>query len=59
MMHECNDDKENLPSEPDYEDVPSMYKEEEEEEEEDETLFTSRCIYSADLCIHSGRLSWL
>lgn len=50
-MHDCGDDKENLQSEPDYEDMPSMYKEEEEEEEEDEdeTLFTSRCIYSADL----------
>ncbi|XP_029004910.1 phosphatase and actin regulator 1 isoform X2 [Betta splendens] len=47
VMIECDDDKENLPNEADYEDLPSMYKEEEEdedeeeEEEEDEALFTS------------------
>ncbi|XP_068176302.1 phosphatase and actin regulator 1 [Antennarius striatus] len=35
VMIEC-DDKENLPDEADYEDMPCMYKEEEEEEEEEE-----------------------
>ncbi|KAM6922035.1 phosphatase and actin regulator 1 [Xenentodon cancila] len=56
VMIECDDDKENLPNEADYEELPGMYKDEEEEEEEeeedeeeedeeeedeDETLFTS------------------
>ncbi|XP_029109539.1 phosphatase and actin regulator 1-like isoform X2 [Scleropages formosus] len=46
MLVECEDDKENVPNESDYEDLPSMYKDEEEEEEEDdedddESLFTS------------------
>uniref|UniRef100_A0A7N8YKW4 Phosphatase and actin regulator n=1 Tax=Mastacembelus armatus TaxID=205130 RepID=A0A7N8YKW4_9TELE len=54
VMIECDDDKENLPNEVDYEDLPGMYKDEEEEEEEeeeeddeeeeeeeDDTLFTS------------------
>ncbi|XP_070764954.1 phosphatase and actin regulator 1-like [Enoplosus armatus] len=36
VMVECDDDKENLPSEADYEDLPGMYKDEEEEEEEEE-----------------------
>lgn len=36
VMIECDDDKENLPNEADYEDMPSMYKEEEEEEDEEE-----------------------
>uniref|UniRef100_A0A3Q0S3U5 Phosphatase and actin regulator n=1 Tax=Amphilophus citrinellus TaxID=61819 RepID=A0A3Q0S3U5_AMPCI len=36
VMIECDDDKENLPNEADYEDLPGMYKDEEEEEEEDE-----------------------
>ena len=36
VMIECNDDKENLPNEADYEDLPGMYKDEEEEEEEEE-----------------------
>lgn len=60
VMIECDDDKENLPNEADYEDMPGMYKDEEEEEEEeedeeeeeeddeeedeDDTLFTSRCF---------------
>ena len=36
VMIECNDDKENLPNEADYEDLPGMYKDEEEEEEEED-----------------------
>ncbi|XP_067452326.1 phosphatase and actin regulator 1 isoform X1 [Thunnus thynnus] len=36
LMIECNDDKENLPNEADYEDLPGMYKDEEEEDEEEE-----------------------
>uniref|UniRef100_A0A672FHR2 Phosphatase and actin regulator n=1 Tax=Salarias fasciatus TaxID=181472 RepID=A0A672FHR2_SALFA len=36
VMIECDDDKENLPSQADYEDLPGMYKEEEDEEEEDD-----------------------
>ncbi|XP_071342644.1 phosphatase and actin regulator 1 isoform X2 [Trachinotus anak] len=36
VMIECDDDKENLPNEVDYEDLPGMYKDEEEEEEEEE-----------------------
>ncbi|CAJ1061213.1 phosphatase and actin regulator 1 isoform X1 [Xyrichtys novacula] len=36
VMIECDDDKENLPGEADYEDLPGMYKDEEEEEEEEE-----------------------
>lgn len=54
VMIECNDDKENLPNEADYEDMPGTYKDEEEEEEaeeeeeeedEDDTFFTSRCFF--------------
>ncbi|KAG5849868.1 hypothetical protein ANANG_G00076260 [Anguilla anguilla] len=51
VVIECDDDKENMPDEADYEDLPSMYKDEEDEEEEDDdeddeeddddTLFTS------------------
>ncbi|XP_041647038.1 phosphatase and actin regulator 1 isoform X2 [Cheilinus undulatus] len=36
VMIECDDDKENLPNEADYEDLPGMYKDEEEEEEDEE-----------------------
>uniref|UniRef100_A0A3B5ALK2 Phosphatase and actin regulator n=1 Tax=Stegastes partitus TaxID=144197 RepID=A0A3B5ALK2_9TELE len=36
VMIECDDDKENLPNEADYEDLPGMYKDEEEEEEEED-----------------------
>ncbi|XP_030630677.1 phosphatase and actin regulator 1 [Chanos chanos] len=48
VVIDCEDDKENMPNESDYEDLPSMYKDEEEEEEEeddddddDDSLFTS------------------
>ncbi|KAL4630991.1 phosphatase and actin regulator 1-like isoform X2 [Arapaima gigas] len=50
VVIECEDDKENLPNESDYEDLPSMYKDEDEEgdddegdeeEDDDDTLFTS------------------
>uniref|UniRef100_A0A3B3ZBL5 Phosphatase and actin regulator n=1 Tax=Periophthalmus magnuspinnatus TaxID=409849 RepID=A0A3B3ZBL5_9GOBI len=36
VLKECDDDKENLPIEAEYEDLPDMYKDDEEEEEEDE-----------------------
>ncbi|KAG7236126.1 hypothetical protein INR49_000690 [Caranx melampygus] len=35
VMIECDDDKENLPNEADYEDLPGMYKDEEEEEDDE------------------------
>lgn len=48
VVIDCEDDKENMPNESDYEDLPSMYKDELEEEEDDEddeedddSLFTS------------------
>ncbi|XP_035375882.1 phosphatase and actin regulator 1-like isoform X2 [Electrophorus electricus] len=46
VVIDCEDDKENMPSESDYEDLPSMYKDEleeedEEDEEDDDSLFTS------------------
>ncbi|XP_076829053.1 phosphatase and actin regulator 1-like isoform X2 [Brachyhypopomus gauderio] len=46
VVIDCEDDKENLPSESDYEDLPSMYKDEleeedEDDEEDDDSLFTS------------------
>ncbi|XP_059420181.1 phosphatase and actin regulator 1-like isoform X3 [Carassius carassius] len=46
VVIDCDDDKENIPNESDYEDLPSMYKDEEQEEEEeeeddDDSLFTS------------------
>lgn len=48
VVIDCEDDKENMPNESDYEDLPSMYKDELEEEDEDEddeedddSLFTS------------------
>ncbi|XP_015826682.3 phosphatase and actin regulator 1 [Nothobranchius furzeri] len=36
MMIECDDDKENVPNEADYEELPGMYKDEEEEDDEEE-----------------------
>ncbi|XP_039985016.1 phosphatase and actin regulator 1 isoform X2 [Xiphias gladius] len=36
VMIECDDDKENLPNEADYEDMPGMYKDEEQEDDEGE-----------------------
>ncbi|XP_016355576.1 phosphatase and actin regulator 1-like [Sinocyclocheilus anshuiensis] len=45
VVIDCDDDKENIPNESDYEDLPSMYKDEEQEEEDDDddddSLFTS------------------
>ncbi|XP_027032766.1 phosphatase and actin regulator 1-like isoform X1 [Tachysurus fulvidraco] len=47
VVIECEDDKENMPSESDYEDLPSMYKEdleeedEEDDDEDDDSLFTN------------------
>ncbi|KAJ8367419.1 hypothetical protein AAFF_G00317990 [Aldrovandia affinis] len=49
VVIECDDDKENMPNESDYEDLPSMYKDEDDEDDEDDddeeddddTLFTS------------------
>uniref|UniRef100_A0A672NTD2 Phosphatase and actin regulator n=1 Tax=Sinocyclocheilus grahami TaxID=75366 RepID=A0A672NTD2_SINGR len=39
VVIDCDDDKENIPNESDYEDLPSMYKD--EEEDDDDSLFTS------------------
>lgn len=36
VMVKCDDDKENLPNEADYEDLPGLYKDEEEDEDEEE-----------------------
>ncbi|XP_056149210.1 phosphatase and actin regulator 1-like [Lampris incognitus] len=47
VIIDCDDDKENMPNESDYEDLPSMYKDEEddddddEDDEDDDSLFTS------------------
>ncbi|XP_017575638.2 phosphatase and actin regulator 1 isoform X2 [Pygocentrus nattereri] len=47
VVIDCEDDKENMPNESDYEDLPSMYKDEleeeddEDDEEDDDSLFTS------------------
>ncbi|KAK2901488.1 hypothetical protein Q8A67_009603 [Cirrhinus molitorella] len=47
VVIDCDDDKENIPNESDYEDLPSMYKDEDQEEDEeededdDDTLFTN------------------
>ncbi|XP_048019777.1 phosphatase and actin regulator 1-like isoform X2 [Megalobrama amblycephala] len=46
VVIDCDDDKENIPNESDYEDLPSMYKDEEQdedddEEEDDDSVFTS------------------
>lgn len=50
VVIDCDDDKENIPNESDYEDLPSMYKDDDEEEDEeeddddeedDDSLFTS------------------
>ncbi|XP_048868250.1 phosphatase and actin regulator 1-like isoform X1 [Brienomyrus brachyistius] len=46
MLIECEDDKENVPDGSDYEDLPSMYKDQDEEEDdededEDDSIFTS------------------
>uniref|UniRef100_A0A673JMG9 Phosphatase and actin regulator n=1 Tax=Sinocyclocheilus rhinocerous TaxID=307959 RepID=A0A673JMG9_9TELE len=41
VVIDCDDDKENIPNESDYEDLPSMYKDEEQEEDDDDSLFTS------------------
>ncbi|XP_061111506.1 phosphatase and actin regulator 1-like isoform X2 [Conger conger] len=47
VVIECDDNKENMPDESDYEDLPSMYKgedeedNEEDEDEDDDMLFTS------------------
>lgn len=45
VVIECDDNKENVPRESDYEDSPCLYtREEEDEDEEDEesSLFTSK-----------------
>lgn len=45
VVIDCDDDKENIPNESDYEDLPSMYKDEEQDEDDDEedddSVFTS------------------
>lgn len=48
MIIDYEDDKENMPNESDYEDLPSMYKDEEddvddedEDDDDDDSIFTS------------------
>ena len=48
VIIDYEDDKENMPNECDYEDLPSMYKDEDDEDDDDEdddedddTIFTS------------------
>lgn len=48
VIIDYEDDKENMPNESDYEDLPSMYKDEDddvddedEDEDEDDSIFTS------------------
>lgn len=48
MIIDYEDDKENMPNESDYEDLPSMYKDEDddvdeddEDDEDDDSIFTS------------------
>ena len=36
VMIQCDNDKENLPNEEDYEELPGMYKDDDDEEEEEE-----------------------
>ncbi|KAK6491810.1 phosphatase and actin regulator 1-like isoform X1 [Huso huso] len=36
VVIECDDDKENVPNESDYEDLPSMYRDEQDEDEDDD-----------------------
>lgn len=50
VIIDYEDDKENLPNESDYEDLPSMYKDEDddvddddEDDEDDDSIFTSTC----------------
>lgn len=49
MIIDYEDDKENVPNECDYEDLPSMYKDEDddvdeddEDDEDDDSIFTSK-----------------
>lgn len=49
MIIDYEDNKENLPNESDYEDLPSMYKDEdddvdddEDDDEDDDSIFTSK-----------------
>lgn len=57
VILDYEDDKENMPNECDYEDLPSMYKdeddedddEEEDDDEDDDSIFTSEWQQCADL----------
>lgn len=52
MIIDYEDDKENMPNESDYEDLPSMYKDEDEDDddeddeddEDDDSIFTSEWL---------------
>ena len=47
------DNKENMPNESDYEDLPSMYKDEDEyDDEDDDSLFTSKGFIHAHTHTH-------
>lgn len=52
VIIEYEDDKENMPNESDYEDLPSMYKDEDDvddddDDDEDDDIFTSACVSNA------------
>lgn len=64
MIIDYDDDKENMPNESDYEDLPSMYKDEDddvdeddEDDEDDDSIFTSkqRLYFSAPSKIRKPR----
>lgn len=57
MIINYEDDKENMPNESDYEDLPSMYKDEdddvddEDDDEDDDSIFTSEWQQLCWICI--------
>lgn len=67
MIIDYEDDKENMPNESDYEDLPSMYKDEdddvdddEDDDEDDDSIFTSKRIQSCwgfTLFLHNSNMS--
>lgn len=62
MIIDYEDDKENMPNESDYEDLPSMYKDEDddvddedEDEDDDDSIFTSERLQPS---ARSRRYCW-
>lgn len=63
-MIACDNNKENLSNEEDYQDIPGSYRDE-EDEDDDETLFSSKCLFIhrfgavvAVWSLLSGHSSW-